>query len=56
MDKINVIDKNKDANFINKDIFNERKKKTFDPVELTYIFDGSKALTEKRRKIGNSTE
>ena len=36
----------------NEDLQKERNKRSFDPLELTYILDGGKALTEKRRDIG----
>lgn len=37
---------------VNKDLQYERSRCTFDPVEVTYFFDGSAEKTRKRRDQG----
>jgi hypothetical protein len=39
---------------VNVDLANERKKCTFNPVELTYFLDGGEEKTRERRELGKS--
>ena len=40
---------------INPDIQKERDSSTFNPLELTYVLDGGRDVTERRRYIGMNT-
>ncbi|OWF34664.1 peroxisomal acyl-coenzyme A oxidase 1-like [Mizuhopecten yessoensis] len=42
-----------ESNAINPDIARERLKATFDPLELTHIFDGGKERTTRRKELEN---
>lgn len=37
---------------INADLTSERKKSTFDPLELTHFLDGGEEKTKERRDLG----
>lgn len=37
---------------VNKDLQYERSRCTFNPIEITYFFDGSPEKVEQRRKRG----
>lgn len=37
---------------VNEDLQNERKKSTFDTLELTHLLDGGAEKTKERRELG----
>lgn len=48
MDKTN----SKSTQNVNPDLLKERKKVTFNPLELTHLLDGGAAKTAERKKRG----
>ena len=44
-------EKNNMASSVHPDLERERRQATFDPVDLTYVLDGGKEKTERRRYV-----